>query len=257
MGTSIQGWAIAARLLAATLALAATSAGAQEVPPAATALREEVRTVLFGGFEAGTTAFASAGAKHALDALDRDGLILMGGAGYGARFERDGNDPARRLGLKSSLVLRHTVLAHALAGWQWTFDWGVVALLAGPELSYERLASRYAPDQPGPRFGGRVHGEVWARPTDETLFTATLIAGSARGDAWGRLSWGWRLFGAYVGPEAALYADLTDYRKASVGLHATALALFGTQLRISAGFLREYPARRDGGYVALTAWRPF
>lgn len=256
MGASIPKLVVATRRSAAALVLAATAALAEEAPVPTTALRDEVRTVLFGGFEAGTATFVSAGAKHALDGLDRDGLILMSGVGYGARFDRDGNDPARRLGLKSPLVLRHTVLAHALAGYQWTFDWGVVALLAGPELSYEHLASRYALNQPGPRFGGRVHGEVWARPTDETLFTATLIAGSARGDAWGRLSWGWRLFGAYVGPEAALYADLTDYRKASVGLHATALTLFGTQLRISAGFLREYPARRDGGYVALTAWRP-
>lgn len=211
----------------------------------------EVRTILFGGLEAGSATFANLGAKHTFAPADRDGPLVMAGAGYGGRFERDGAAPA---GTAAPLVMRHTVLAHAVAGWQWTFPWGVVSAMAGPEMSYEHVSSRFAAREPGPRFGGRVHGEVWARPTEETLLTLTAIAGSARGDLWGRVSWGWRLFGVYVGPEAARYMDRTGYSKTSLGLHATGLALWGLTFRLSAGYLREEPARRDGGYLALVAW---
>lgn len=219
------------------------------------AAREEVRTILFGGFEAGSAAFANLGAKHVFRPAEPDGPLVMAGAGYGARFERDGAAPFAG-GARAPLVMRHTILAHAVGGWQWSFPWGVVSAMAGPELSYERVGSRYALRQPGPRFGGRLHGEVWARPTEGTLLTLTAIAGSARGDLWARVSWGWRLFDVYVGPEAARYGDLTGYAKTSLGLHATALELWGLTLRVSAGFLREEPAGRNGGYLALVAWKP-
>jgi hypothetical protein len=231
-------------LIAAIVALTAAAARAGDASDA----REEIRTVLFGGFDAGSASFVSAGAKHTFGPADRDGPLVMAGAGYGARFERDGAAPR-----PAPVVMRHTLLAHAVGGWQWTFDWGVVAAMAGPEMSYERVGSRFA-QQPGARFGGRIHGEVWARPGEDTLLTATLIAGSARGDAWGRLSWGWRVWGIYLGPEAARYADLTGYRKTSLGLHATGLEFWGLTFRVSAGYLREERARRDGGYVALAVW---
>ena len=211
----------------------------------------EVHTILFGGLEAGSATFANAGAKHTFEPADRDGPLVMAGGGTGARFERDGAVPT---GTPAPLVMRHTVLAHAVAGWQWTFPWGVVSAMAGPEMSYEHVYSRFAPRQPGPRFGGRLHGEVWARPTEETLLTLTAIAGSARGDLWGRASWGWRLFGVYVGPEAARYMDRTGYSKTSLGLHGTGLELWGLTFRLSAGYLREEPARRDGAYLALVGW---
>lgn len=241
--------------IAALLAAILGGAGLQPAR-AGEAEREAVRTVLFGGFDAGSSSFVSAGAKHAFEDVNASGVLLMGGAGYGARFERDHNGPHARWGLRPPLVVRHTMIAHAMAGHQWSFDWGVVQVFAGPEIAYEYLASPYAGRREGPRLGGRVHGEVWARPTDETLLTLTAIAGSARTDVWSRASLGYRLWGVYLGPETALYADRTGYRKWTAGLHATGLELRTLTIRVSAGWLYEERARRTGAYVALSLWRP-
>ncbi|WP_425375082.1 cellulose biosynthesis protein BcsS [Methylobacterium nonmethylotrophicum] len=122
---------------------------------------------------------------------------------------------------------------------------------------------------PSPQIGVRAQAELWARPTESTLLTTTLIAGTARWSAWGRVSWGIRLpdLGeAYLGPEAALYADRTGYRKWSLGLHATDFglppliaappALSEMRFRVSAGWVYEEQIRRPGIYGTVTAWLP-
>lgn len=228
----------------------------------ASAAESDVHTVLFGSLDAGSANFLSVGAKVAPDGVDREGWLASGSIGYGARFERDRNAPETAYGLRAPQAVRHTALASALGGYQWFFDWGVVALLAGPELSYEVFAAPSTRRWPAPRVGARIQGELWARPSEETLLTATLIAGSARADVWSRLSWGLRLpalagtwlADTYLGPEAALYADADPYRKWSLGLHATAFTLADYSFRLSAGWLREEPVGRDGGYLALSVW---
>ena len=50
----------------------------------------------------------------------------------------------------------------------------------------ERLGRTLLP----PRFGLRLHGEIWARPTEETLLQATLIAGTSLDSIWARIAWG-------------------------------------------------------------------
>ncbi|MFH6782363.1 MULTISPECIES: cellulose biosynthesis protein BcsS [Methylobacterium] len=229
--------------------------------------REEVRTVLFGSLDAGRSTFLSAGAKVAPDGVARDGLAALATLGYGLRTERDwwGMSPGEG-GRPPPRILRHTVQAGAVAGWQWVRDWGVAALFAGPELAFEVLDSPATRSLPTPRFGARVQGELWARPSEATLLTATLIAGTARWSAWGRVAWGVRLPAGflgqgYVGPEAALYADRTGYRKWSLGLHATEVvlpveSLAKVGLRVSAGWAYEEQIRRPGLYGTLTAWLP-
>ena len=226
----------------------------------------DVHTVLFGSLDAGSTAFLTVGAKVAPGGVDRDGWVALGSVGYGARFERDNAAPEIAAGLRAPLAVRHTALASVVGGYQWFFDWGVAAVFAGPELSYEVLAGPSTRRGPGLRWGARVQGELWARPSEDTLVTATLIAGSARTDVWTRLSWGTRLpelglawlADAYFGPEAALYADDDPYRKWSLGLHATAFTLADYSVRVSAGGLREeqigHRAGRNGGYAALAVW---
>ncbi|WP_246775810.1 cellulose biosynthesis protein BcsS [Methylobacterium aquaticum] len=222
--------------------------------------REEVRTVLFGSLDAGRSTFVSAGAKVAPGGIDRDGVVTLATLGYGLRPERDWwGDPRAKAEQTPPRTLRHTVQAGAVAGWQWMHDWGVAALFAGPELAFEVLDSPGTTKLPAPRFGARVQGELWARPTEATLLTTTLIAGTARWSAWGRVSWGIRLpelGAAYLGPEAALYADRTGYRKWSLGLHATDFALARVSFRISAGWVYEEQIRRPGVYGTLTAWLP-
>ena len=153
-----------------------------------------LRTVLFSSLDAGASVFSTSGAKVAFDRFDRDGPVVMVSAGNGMRLEGGGRLP---------VLVRTTLLGAALGGYQFVRPWGVVTVLAGPELSVEMLAGAGQAVLLPLRSGVRLHGEVWARPTEATLATATVILGSGRGDAWARLSWGYALFGAYLGPEAA------------------------------------------------------
>ena len=207
-----------------------------------------LRTVLFSSLDAGASVFSTSGAKVAFDRFDRDGPVVMVSAGNGMRLEGGGRLP---------VLVRTTLLGAALGGYQFVRPWGVVTVLAGPELSVEMLAGAGQAVLLPLRSGVRLHGEVWARPTEATLATATVILGSGRGDAWARLSWGYALFGAYLGPEAAAYLDHTGYRKWSLGLHATDYALGGYRFRLSAGCQfegRVNASMRLSPYFGLALW---
>lgn len=203
--------------------------------------------------DAGAATFLSAGAKVAPGGATRDGFILLASAGAGHRRER-GVCTCAHLPLMSSLS-RSTVVGAAVVGYQWFYDWGTAALLAGPEGSGEMLSGSAGSLALPARWGLRLHGEIWARPSDETLLQATAVLGSAREDAWGRLAWGYRLWGAYIGPEASLYADRTAYRKWNLGLHATDFAVGRFGLRVSAGVQFE-TGGQPGPYLALAVWTP-
>lgn len=246
-----------------TLALAAACGGIGV--PCAEAMQtdggqEEVRAVLFGSLEAGRSGFLNAGGKFAPGGLTGDGFVAMGGLGSGLHTERDWGDREAVANGRVPRVPGTTTLAHALGGWQWARSWGVVALFAGPEVSLDTLDTS-VPVRPVLRFGLRLHAEVWARPSDATLLTVTGITGTARGDGWGRISWGWRALTGYLGPEAALYADRTGYRKWSLGVHLTDVpvpwsTLEGLRARVSAGWLYEEQVRRPGLYLSACAWLP-
>lgn len=216
--------------------------------PAALAADLTLDTVLFGSLDAGASTFVTAGAKVALERLDRSGFVALASVGGGRRTER-------ACGCRPALS-RYTLLGSALVGYQWVHDWGVVAAYAGPEGSAEALSDGRALGVLPVRIGMRLHGEAWVRPTDETLVNATLILGSARSDAWGRIAWGYRLRGAYLGPEASLYTDHTGYRKWNVGLHATDFSVGKYSFRVSAGVQSESSERNVSPYVALSAWTP-
>lgn len=203
--------------------------------------------LLFGSLEAGPSTFVGTGAKLALDRIDREGFVALASLGAGTRREGAGR--------------RETATGAAVVGYQWFRDWGVIAAYGGIEGSVEALtmggATRFEPV----RLGGRLHGEVWARPAETTLLTATAILDSSRTAAWGRLSWGWRLepwpgWNPYLGPEFALYADRTGYRKWNFGVHATDFAIGRFSLRTSAGLQFE-PQGPASPYVALTVWTPW
>ncbi|WP_455977323.1 cellulose biosynthesis protein BcsS [Methylorubrum populi] len=204
-----------------------------------------LRTVLFGSLDAGASVFSTSGAKIAFDRFERDGPVALVSAGGGFRLEGGAGAPLR---------MRTTTLGAALGGYQFIRDWGAVTVFAGPEISWEMLAGPGGEGALPVRMGLRLHGEIWARPSQDTLTTATAIVGSARGDAYARLSWGYSLFGAYLGPEIALYGDRTDYRKWNIGLHATDYTLGGYRLRLSAGCQIETPRDRLGPYLSLALW---
>jgi hypothetical protein len=210
-------------------------AGAETTSPAS--------LLLFGSLEASPSVFVSGGAKMALDRVDGQGFVALANLGAGRRRE--------------GALTRDSFVGAVVFGYQWFPDWGAVAAYAGPEGTMDVLSGCGCVQALPPRFGLRLHGEVWARPSDDTLLTATLILGSTRMSAWGRLSWGYRFWGAYLGPELAHYRDETGYAKWNVGLHATDFALGRFSLRLAAG-LQMASARRDTGvYVGLTAWTPW
>ncbi len=207
-----------------------------------------LRSVLFSSLEAGASTFSTGGAKVVFDRFDRDGPVVLVSGGSGVRLEGGGRLP---------VLVRTTLLGAALGGYQFVQPWGVVTVLAGPELSVEMLTGAGGGTLLPLRSGVRLHGEVWARPTESTLVTATVILGSARSDAWARLSWGFSLFGTYLGPEASASLDHTGYRKWSLGLHATDYAFGGYRFRLSAGCQfegRVNASMRPSPYLGLAIW---
>ena len=191
---------------------------------------EELRTVLFGSLDAGQSTFGTLGIKRTLSGpLDITGPVGMASLGYGRTVERLWGQP------DEAHVIRHAVHASALLGYQWVRDGIVVAAFAGPEIDIEQLSDRAVPRVRDPHAGARVHGEIWAHPTANTLLTATVIAGTARtAHLWGRASAGYALWDrVFVGPEAAVYATDT-YRELRLGGHVTGLTFGALRLPLSA-----------------------
>jgi Cellulose biosynthesis protein BcsS len=188
----------------------------------------------------------SLGAKRALGGpLDRDGFVVMGGAGIGGA-------PEERRWSFDRLSFHPSAKAYALAGYQWMLGPAAVSVLAGPELDTEMEAGASLRSA-RTRFGLRGHAELWAHPTPETLVTGTLIAGSARGHVWSRASAGYALRpGIFVGPEASVHAE-EDYREWRVGAHVTGLRWGPLNLRLSGGFMQTTD-ERPGAYVGVSGY---
>lgn len=205
-----------------------------------------VHAVIFESLDVGPSVFTTTGFKAAPGGIDREGFAILGAVGSGLRFERG---PVKVTG-RVPTVLRMTVAGSVLAGYQHFADWGVVSLFAGPEASFESLSTRPLPM----RYGLRIQGELWARPSENTLLTVTLIAGSARSDLYARSSLGYRIFGCYLGPEIAHYVDRTGYRRWNLGLHATDFAIGPISLRAAVGYQYEAETTRAAPYLSLAGW---
>lgn len=212
--------------------------------------RQDLRTVLFGSLDGGSSSFGSLGMKRTLSgSLDTSGPVALLSAGFGSRGERA--EPAHAGG---SAPIRYAADGSALLGYQWALDRVFLTALAGPEFNLGEETGVRGPRTPGPapKFGARIHGEVWAHPSETTLLTATAIAGTARGHVWTRLSAGWQAWGrTFIGPEAALYRT-ESYRELRLGAHATGLEVGRFRLRLSAGWRFEAEARPRGAYFALS-----
>ncbi|HYF54597.1 MAG TPA: cellulose biosynthesis protein BcsS [Salinarimonas sp.] len=189
---------------------------------------DDLRTVFFAGLDSGHSLHGHAGFKHALDgSLNASGFVALAVAG--ASGPRP--DKGRHAG------------AALLAGYQWALPRWHVTLLAGPDLERDGRV----------RLGVRLQGEVWARPTDDTLLTLTAIAASGRPQGYARASAGYRLWGeVHAGPEVS-YKTEPGWREARVGAHVTGFAFAGVTWRVSAG--RSLPGTgRAGTYAGLSGW---
>jgi hypothetical protein len=212
--------------------------GKVDVPP---------RTVAFGSVDAGSSGFATIGAKRTLvGTLDESGPVALASFGAGGSPEQMG---LPRLG---EAAFRPAVQGSALIGYQWALGRTFLSLFAGPEVDHDRFSSASGLTREATRIGGRVHGEIWMHPTDDTLVTGTAIGGSARGHLWARASGGYKVWrDVFIGPEATLYR--TDaYREWRVGAHATGLQLGRFTFRLSTGWRVEESSTRRGAYGALS-----
>jgi hypothetical protein len=164
---------------------------------------DDLRTVLFGSLDGGDSTFGTVGVKRTLSGpLDRSGPVGMASLGYGRTVERARGDASE------AHLIRHAVQASAVIGYQWVSDGLVVAGLAGPEVEGERLSRDAMASLGEGHLGARLHGEIWAHPTQNTLWTTTVIGGTARTPhLWARASAGYAFWeGVFIGPEASVYA---------------------------------------------------
>jgi Cellulose biosynthesis protein BcsS len=221
------------------LALPSAAAGQDDEP--------DPRSAMFSSVETGASTFVNSGFKwRPDDALDTTGFVLMGSAGAGTLRDRQ----MREDGL---VRLDHLSTQGAvLLGYQWMVERGVWAVFAGAEADVRQpLVDGAILEQTEPAFGARLQAEVWLHPSDRTLLTGTLIAGTARTHLWARGSWGYRIWrDVHVGPEATVALE-RDYREGRLGLHATGLRLGRFNLRLSGGLLLRQPGE-PAGYAALT-----
>ncbi len=224
--------------LPACLLLASTPALGEDPAP---------RTVLFSSTEVGGSQFASLGFKRALTGgLHEGGLVALAHAGFGGMREPTA----------AGEPLRYATQGAALVGFQQAFDGLFVTVVAGPELDASHALTRRTQHRPklGGRTGGRLAAEAWIRPGPDTLITAHLVAGSARGHAWGRVAAGYRTWrDAYLGPELGFYHE-GPFREWRLGVHATGLRWRGHEFRLSGGYRRAGPGD-DGFYVAVARHR--
>ncbi|MFD1300126.1 cellulose biosynthesis protein BcsS [Methylobacterium marchantiae] len=210
-----------------------------------------VSALIFGSLDAGPSSFVTGGTKITFNGPDKDGFAILASAGGGARTER-----GPTIHGISTILIRQTALGAVLVGYQWFHDWGTIAAFAGPEGSIEVEGGVFGTERLPFRYGIRLHGEVWARPTESTLLTATAILGSTRQSAWSRLAWGHDIWGAYLGPEASFYVDGTGYSKVGIGIHATDFRIGDVGFRASLGYQVE-AGSVGSPYVALSMWKPW
>jgi hypothetical protein len=168
----------------------------------------------------------------------------MGGTGFGGAPER---------GMRfDAASFRPTAQGYALLGYQWMLGSVTLSSLIGPEIDAEADSLDTARSA-RTRFGVRGLAELWAHPTPQTLAMGTLIAGSARGHLWGRVSGGYAVRpGVFIGPEAAFYAGDT-YREWRFGAHVTGLTWGSVNVRFSGGLLQSNDDR-IGAYFGLSGY---
>jgi hypothetical protein len=142
-----------------------------------------------------------------------------------------------------------------MIGYQWTLDRVFVAGFIGPEVDAQQpVTIGEIPRLSHPRLGLRIQGELWAHPTENTLLTATVVAGTARGHLWGRTAFGYRIWSdVFIGPEASLSMTET-YREWRVGAHVTGLQLGRFTFGLSGGWRGEDDSPHHGAYVNILGY---
>ncbi|MGC5781637.1 cellulose biosynthesis protein BcsS [Methylobacterium sp. NFXW15] len=213
----------------------------------ARAAAADLDILLFGSLDGGAESFATVGAKAGFSSFDDSGFVALWSVGGGMRHERMFCGCGSR-----ATFTRLSQTVSELFGYQWIIPEGAIAVYAGSETDLDALVGVAAVL----RTGWRLQGETWLRPTEDSLFQTTVIAGTARNSLWMRAAWGYKLAGAYLGPEGSASLNETGYRKVSFGVHATDVAVAEIRLRVAAGLQWETHRAGPRPYLGLAAWSP-
>jgi hypothetical protein len=190
-------------------------------------------TVLFSSAEIGSSMFSGGGFKRSLTGpLAAGGFVLLGTAGAGSLRDRE-------VGHHAPVQIDYmSTQGSLLIGHQWKLERGVWALMVGGEADLRQpVVNGTLLEREDPLLGLRVQAEFWLHPTENTVATGTLIAGTSRPHLWARATWGYRVWQSiHVGPEAALSLE-PNFAEGRLGVHLTGLRIRSYHLRLSGGIL--------------------
>ena len=209
-----------------------------------------ISAILFGSLDAAPSGFATAGAKIAFDRVDREGFVVLASVGAGRRAETGPSLDGR----SSPSLMRWTIAGQRPRRPSMVYRLGRDRTLCGTRRIHGgAVRVRRIGDSAGsvrassPRRG-------LGPPHRRDAPHRDVILGSAHGHAWGRLSYGVRVWGAYLGPEAALYADETAIANGASASTRRMSRWAGSACGSRPATDRD-PARRASPYVASRCGR--
>lgn len=223
--------------------------GARALERVETGRVHDLNTIIFSTVDLGSSVYTGSGFKRPLGhGIEESGFMVMGSAGAGTLGER------RLVGRRFYRVDHVTTQGSLVLGYQWLGGGSAYAVYAGVEADARQptIAGR-ALDKLESAYGLRLQAEAWLHPTPKTLFTASLVAGTARPHLWAQASWGYDVWnGLHVGPEGVVSLE-ENYRETRIGLHATGIRVGGFTSRVSGGF-QAIHGGQPGGYATITTW---
>lgn len=201
--------------------------------------------ILFSGINSDTTStFVHAGGKISL-AISSTKVFALNTSGFSSsdyhRMRRSKLN-VQSINAKSQLFL----------GFEQSYGPVFIATGLGPSLA--RFVDRH--NLTKTRAGAALYADVWYRPDERQLLTATMIADTSSDAIWSRMRYGWRTPFAtgYAGPELAISRDNSS-RKLQVGAQLSEWKLWFFTTTIAAGF--SHNGRKKGPYASLSSYVGF
>ncbi|MGL4322899.1 MAG: cellulose biosynthesis protein BcsS [Beijerinckiaceae bacterium] len=208
-------------------------------------------TVIFSSFEADDfSLFSGTGLKwRPAGFAAQNGFAVLASVGHSFWRNRHAVLP----GFEERVL---TTRGSVLAGRDVKIGTGTLGVYAGIEMMRETAFDPFALWlRQFNRVGARVQLDWWQHPTDTTLLTANVAAGTIKREIWGRVAHGWKIGSyGYIGPEVSAAVSVRDAVWRG-GVHWSEIPLWAFRLRISGGL--AYQRGRAGAYVAFSNYYKF
>ncbi|MGL5736685.1 MAG: cellulose biosynthesis protein BcsS, partial [Beijerinckiaceae bacterium] len=207
--------------------------------------------VIFSSFEADDfSRYGGAGFKWRPSFVDKEtGFAVIAAAGHAQWRDQRIN----AAGLEETVP---TTRGSLLIGRDFRIGTGILGLYGGIEYIRETAFDPFSDLlRRSSRAGARVQIDWWQRPSERSLFTLNVSAGTAKREVWARAAYGYDLFGfGFIGPELAVSASRKDTIWRG-GLHISEIPLRGLKLRIAAGAAHQ--RGRTGAYLSIANYYRF